>query len=84
MLPALWLEGLAALRSDQGDGGAVAGGLDDAADFCDGKARDFCGDASAGRSGEEELIVFSTMEGLGQGCAGMERQLRHIDFRRDA
>lgn len=80
MLPALGFQRLAALRSDERDGGAVGAERKDAADSGDGNAGDFAGKAGGGRGGEEEFVVFSAVEGLGEGCGWVDGQGGSIDF----
>src|ERR1035441_2912246 len=71
VLPALRVEGLGALRGEKRYGGPAGAESRDAADSGDGKAGDLAWQAGLRGGGKEEFIVFSAVEGLGQGCAGM-------------
>ena len=80
MLPSPRFQRLGALRGEQRDGGLTGAGGEDAADLREGNTGDFARRASSGRGGEEEFVVFSAVEGLGQGCGGVDGQGRGIDF----
>ena len=73
-------ERLGALRGEQRDGGLTGPGREDAADWGDGNAGDCTRQAGGVWGGEEEFIVFAAVEGLGEGCGGMDGQGRGIDF----
>jgi len=83
VLPALRVQGLAALRGDQGNDGTIAAGGEDAADLRDGDAGDGFGQPRGGRGGEEKFVVFSTVEGLGEGRGGVDGQEGGVDFSGD-
>ena len=74
MLPALGIQRLAALRGDERDGGAVGAEWEDEADLGDEDSGDFAGKAGGGPGGEEEFVVFSAVEGLGEGCGWVDGQ----------
>src|ERR1035441_9357194 len=71
VLPALGVKGLGALRGEKRYGGPAAAECRDAADSGDGNAGDLAWQAGLRGGGKEEFVVFSAVEGLGQGCAGM-------------
>ncbi len=79
-MPAVGVEGLGALRGKEGDCGATGAAREDASDFCNGNASDFLGDAGGCGRGEEEFIVFTAIEGLGEGCGHVEGELSGIHF----
>ena len=83
MLPAFGIEGLRALISEQRDGGAVAAGGQDAADSGDGAAGNFFGDAGGGWGGEKQFVVFSAVQGVGEGRGGVDGEQGGIDFGSD-
>src|SRR5580658_854574 len=81
MLPALALQRLGAVLRDQRDGRAARARAKDAADAGDGDAGDSSGHADGGRGGEEEFVIVSAVQGVVEGCAGMDGQKRGVDFR---
>ena len=80
MLPALWFQRLRALRGEQRDGGLAGAEFPDAADQGDWNAGNLAGQAGRGGGGEEQFVVFATVEGLGQGCGRVDGQGRGIDL----
>jgi len=80
VLPALGVEGLGALGGEERYGRLAGAESRDAADSGDGDAGDLAGQAGLGGGGKEEFVVFSAMEGLGQGCAGMDGKQSGIDL----
>ena len=79
-MPALGIEGLGALRGEKGDGGSVGARGEDAADLGDGDAGDFAWETRRGWNGEKEFVVFSAVEGLGEGCGGVDGELSRVNF----
>ena len=84
MFPALGFEGLKALWGADGDGWFGFAGAQDAANARDGDSGDGIGDAGRRGGGEEELVVFSAVERLGEGCGEVGREERGVDFGGDA
>jgi hypothetical protein len=74
------LKGLCALLSEQRNCGLAGAGLHDAADSGDGNPGDLSGQAGRGRGSEEEFVVFPAVEGLGEGCGGMDGDQSRIDL----
>ena len=67
-------------RCEERDGGAAGSPGEDAADPGDGNAGDFAGQAGSGWSGKEKFVVFAAVEGLGEGCGGVDGQGCGIDL----
>ena len=80
MFPALRLEGTRALRSKQRNVGLAGTPFRDAANSADCNAGYSAGQARCGWGGEEEFVVFSAVEGLGEGCGGMDGKESGIDL----
>jgi len=74
VFPAMWLERLRAMLGEQRNGRLAGAEFRDAADGGDLDAGDFAGKAGCGRGGEEEFVVFAAVDGLGQGCGGVDGQ----------
>ena len=83
MLPAAGSERLTALRGNERDLRPAFPRAHHAADACDGNACDTARHARGWRSGEEEFVILTSVEGLSQCCAGMDGQRRGFDFRGD-
>ena len=80
MLPALRFERLGALRGEERHGGLAGAQLCDAADSGDGDAGDRAGQANLRGGGEQKFVVFSAVEGLGQGCGAVDGKLSGVDL----
>lgn len=62
------------MLGEQRNGRLAGAEFRDAADGGDLDAGDFAGKAGCGRGGEEEFVVFAAVDGLGQGCGGVDGQ----------
>jgi hypothetical protein len=80
MLPAFGNEWFGALRGEQRNGWAIAAERDNTADSGDGDAADLSGNAGIGGGNEEELVVLSAVEGLSEGCSGVDGKQGGVDF----
>jgi hypothetical protein len=71
---------LGALWGEERDSGAAGAGFKDAADWGDGNAGYSTGDAGCVWGGEEEFVVFSAVEGLGNGCGRVDGEGCGLDL----
>ena len=71
---------MATLRGEEHDGGTVAAGREDATDLGNGDSGNFARQAGRGRNSEKQFVVFSAMEGLLEGRAGVDGEQSDIDF----
>ena len=84
MFPAVRFEELGALLGDEGKDRPARAGFQDAADARYGDAGNGARHAGGGRTGEEQLVVFTSMESLGEGCCRVDGQGSRIDLSRYA
>jgi hypothetical protein len=80
MFPAMSFERLAAFRSQQHDDRLAGAEFHDPADPGDGNPGDLAGKARCGRSGEEQFVVLSAVQGLGEGRGVVDGQQSGIDL----
>ncbi len=83
--------GLMAFLVEEGDDGGAAARREEGTDAGDGDAGEGAGKARAGAGGEEQLVVFATVEGVGEGAGsavtggeGMEGEAGNVDLGGDA
>ena len=80
MFPTLRFEGARPLCGEQRNASPAWAGFGDTADISDGDTGDFARKAHCRRGGEEQFVVFSAMEGLFEGRAGMDGKQSGIDL----